>query len=90
MNREGNFEEYVGYLGPKNGKKTSEQPVTTCRQRRCDTIAGRTSCLAPNTKAKEIEIIEDTFHLFFDDNIMIKIVDHINDRINETIVRKRL
>ena len=77
----------------KKNKKiflTSEQPVTTGRQRRCDTIAGRTSCLAPNTKAKEIEIIEDTFHLFFDDNIMIKIVDHINDRINETIVRKRL
>ena len=42
-----------------------------------------------NTKHKEqnIENIEYTIHLFFDDNIMSKIVDNTKNRINETIFR---
>ena len=76
----------------KNDKKkkkiffwTSKQPVTTGRQRRCDTIIGRTSCLVPNTKATGTEDTEDTFHIFFDENIKSKIVGGTNNRINETI-----
>ena len=67
LNRKIKFEKYVGYLGPKNNKKfkkifwISEQR----RQRKCDTITGRTSCLVPNTKTTGAANIEDTFHLFF-------------------------
>ena len=94
LNREGNFEEYVEYLSPKNDKKnkiifwTSEQLVTTGRQRRCDTITGRTSCLVSNTKHQILKTEKTpTFHLFSDDNIINKIGDHTNKRINETITR---
>ena len=82
----------MGYLGPKKTKNkkilwTSDQPVTTSRQGRCDTITGRRSCLVPSTKASKIENIEDIFHLFFDENMINKIVDHTNNGINETITR---
>ena len=68
----------------KNIFWTSKQPVTTGRRRRCDTIIGRTSCLVPNTKATGTEDTEDTFHMFFDENIKNKIVGGTNNRINET------
>ena len=61
---------------------TSEQLVTTGKEHTCDTVTGRTSCLISNMKATEIENIEDTFHLFFDDNMMNKIGNHTNNRIN--------
>ena len=79
LNWEKKFEEYVAYLGPKNGKKkkinktkqkskkifcTSEQPGTTGRQRRCDPITERMSCLVQNTKAAEIEKQKKTFTYF--------------------------
>ena len=38
-------------------------------------------------KAKNIENITDTFHLYFDNDIMKIIVDYTNIRINNTIVR---
>ena len=57
---------------------------------RCDTITGRTSCLVLNTKATEIENIEDTFHLVFDDNIMNKLAYHTNNRINDPTDTLRL
>ena len=91
MNKDGVLEELCGYLGPKKDKNTkkiwwsSEHPVATGRQRKCDTISGRISCLAPNSRANNIENIEDTFHLYFDNDIMDKIVDCTNTRINETI-----
>ena len=91
MNKDGVLEELCGYLGPKKDKNTkkiwwsSEHPVATGRQRKCDTISGRISCLAPNSRANNIENIEDTFHLYFDNDIMDKIVDCTNIRINETI-----
>ena len=47
----------------------------------------RISCLAPNSRANNIENIEDTFHLYFENDIMDKIVDCTNIRINETIAR---
>ena len=53
----------------------------------CDTISGRISCLAPNSGASNIENIEDIFHLYFDNDIMDKIVDCTNTRTNETIAR---
>ena len=31
--------------------------------------------------------MEEIFHLFFDENIINKIADHTNNRINETITR---
>ena len=101
LNWEKKFEEYVAYLGPKNGKKkpnktkqkskkifcTSEQPGTTGRQRRCDPITERMSCLVQNTKAAEIEKTKQNFNLFFDENILNKIADHTKNRIKDTITR---
>ena len=87
------MEELCGYLGPKKNKNTkkirwsSEHPVATGRQRKCDTISGRISCLALNSRASNIGNIEDTFHLYFDNDIMDKIFDCANTRINETIAR---
>ena len=87
------MEELCGYLGQKKDKNTrkiwwdSEHPVATGRQRKCDIISGRISCLAPNSSANNIENIEDTFHLYFENDIMDKIVDCTNIRINETIAR---
>ena len=83
----------VGYLGRKKAKNTkkiwwsSEHTVATGRQRKCNNISGRISYLALNSRANNIENIEDTFHLFFDNDIMDKIVDCTNTRINETIAR---
>ena len=93
MNKDGVLEELCGYLGlqkDKNTKKirwSSEHPIITGRQRKCDTISGRISCLAPNSRANNIESINDTFHLYFDNDIIDKIVDCTNTRINETITR---
>ena len=93
MNKDGVLEELCGYLGLKkdiNTNKiwwTSEHPVATGRQRKCDTISNRISCLAPNFRADNIENIEDTFHLYFDNDIMDTTVDCTNTRINETIAR---
>ena len=47
MNIDGVLEELCGYLGPKKGKNTkkiwcsSEHPVATSRQPKCDTISGK-------------------------------------------------
>ena len=93
MNKAGVLEETCGYLGPKKDKNTKkicwslEHPAATGKQPKCDTILGRTSCLAPNSRANNIENMEDTFHLYFDNDIMDKIVDCTNTRTNETIVR---
>ena len=87
------MEELCGYLGPKKDKNTkricwsSKHPVATVRQRKCSTISCRISCLAPNFRGNNIENIEDTFHLCFDNDIMDKIVDCAKIRINETIAR---
>ena len=93
MNKDGVLEELCGYLGPKKDKNTkkiwqsSERPVATGRQRKCDTISGRISCLVLNSRGSNIENIKDTFHLYFDNDIMNKVVDCTNTRINETIAR---
>ena len=60
MNKDGVLEKLCGYLGPKKDKNTkkiwwnSEHPVTTGRQRKCNTISSRISCLAPNSRANNI------------------------------------
>ena len=93
MDQDGVLEERCGYLGPKQDENTkkiwwsSEHPVATGRQRKSDTISGGISCLAPNSRANNIENIEDTFHLYFDNDIMDKIIDCTNTKINETIAR---
>ena len=85
------MEKLCGYLSPQKDKITkkicwsSEHPVATGRQRKCDIISGRISRLAPNSRASNIENIEDTFHLYFDNDIVDKIVDFPYTRINETI-----
>ena len=95
VNRNGNFETFTGYLGPKTNKNTktiswdSEFPSVTGRQRTCDTIHRPISCLLPNTKASNIETFDDTFHLFFDDEIMDMIVHNTNNKIRETLSRLR-
>ena len=84
MNKDGVLEKLCGYLGTKKNKNTKkiwwslEHPVATGRQRKCDTISGRISCLAPNSRA-------NTFHLYFDNDIMDKLVDCRNTRIIKTI-----
>ena len=83
MNKDGVLEKLCGYLGTKKNKNTKkiwwslEHPVATGRQRKCDTISGRISCLAPNSRA-------NTFHLYFDNDIMDKLVDCRNTRIIKT------
>ena len=63
MNKDGVLEELCCYLGPKKNKNTkkiwwsTEYPVATGRQRKCDTISGRISCLAPNLRAKTSKIL---------------------------------
>ena len=71
------MEELCCYLGTKKDKNTkkiwwsSEHPIATGRQRKWHTILGRISCLAPNSRANNIENIKDTFHKYFDNNIII-------------------
>ena len=45
--------------------------------------------MLPNTKASVIETFDDTFHLFFDDEIMDMIVHNTNNKIRETLSRVR-
>ena len=45
--------------------------------------------MLPNTKASNIETFDDTFHLFFDDEIMDMIVHNTNNKIRETLSRLR-
>ena len=64
-----------------------EHPVATGTQRKCDTISDGKSCHALHSRANNIGNIEDTFHLYFDNDIMDKIVEYANTSINETIAR---
>ena len=95
MNKNDLLEELCGYLGPKKDKNTkktwwsSEHPAATGRLRKQDTISGRISCLAPNSRANNIENIKNTFRLYFDNDIMDKIVDCTNTRINKIIARQQ-
>ena len=57
------------------------------QQRRCDTITGMTSCIVPNTKTKKLKAWKTPFTYFLmNNNIMNIIIDHRNNRINETII----
>ena len=93
MNKDGVSEELCGHLGPKEDKNTKEiywisgHPVVTGRQQKCNTISGRISCLAPYSRVNILENIKDTFYLYFDTDVMDKIVDCTNTSINETIAR---
>ena len=55
---------FVVVLVQKKDKSTNkiwwnlEHPVATGRQRKCDTLLGRISCLAPNSRANNIENIK--------------------------------
>ena len=64
-----------------------EHPVATGTQRKCDTISDGKSCHALHSRANNIGNIEDTFHLYFDNDIMDKIVEYANTSLNETIAR---
>ena len=63
MNKDGVLEELCCYLGLKKKKNTkkiwwsTEYPVFTGRQRKCDAISGRINCLAPNFRAKTSKIL---------------------------------
>ena len=58
-------------------------------QRTCDTIHRPISCLLPNTKASNVETFDDTFNLFFDDEVMDMIVHNTNNKTRETLSRLR-
>ena len=93
MNKNGVLEKLCGYLGPKKNKNPnniwwgSEHPVATGRQLKCGTTSGKISRLTPNSRAKNIEKIEYTLHLYFDNDIMDKRADCTKTRINETMAR---
>ena len=95
VNRNGDFKTFICYLGLKTKNNTkkiswdSEISSVTGRQGTCDTIHRPIRYLLPNTKALNIETFDDTFHLFFDDEIMDMIVHNINDEIRETLSRLR-
>ena len=61
INKDGVLEELFGYLDPKKDKNTKkiwrslEHPVATGKQRKYDTISGGIRCLAPNSRANNIE-----------------------------------
>ena len=87
VNRHGNFETFAGYFGPKANKNTkkiswgSELSFVAGRQRTCDRIHRPISTLLSNTKASNIETFDDTFRLFFDDQIMDMIEDNTNNKV---------
>ena len=60
VNRNGNFEAFTGYLGPKANKNTkpiswdSEFSSVARRHRTCDTIHRPVSCLLPNIEKHQI------------------------------------
>ena len=78
-------------MGPVKDPKTekvywvSDPPNDVGRQRACDTVKGRGSCMLPNTAAKTAETHEDIFGLFFDSDIMNIIAEKTNLRIQDTI-----
>ena len=55
------------------------------RQRACDSVKAKVSCILPNTAAKTAESHEDIFGLFFDSDIMNIIAEKTNLRIQDTI-----
>ena len=67
----------------------SEFPSVTGRQRTCDIIHRPISCLLPNTNASNIETFDDTFNLFFDDEIMDMVAPNTSNKIRETLLRFR-
>ena len=92
-NKDGVWENFVVILAqtktetpPKNWWSL-EHPVATGIQRKCDTISDGISCHALHSRANNIGNIEDTFHLYFDNDIIDKIVEYTNTSINETIAR---
>lgn len=57
------------------------------QQRRYDTITGITSSIVPNTKTKKSKAWKTPYIYFLmNNNIMNIIIDHRNNRINETII----
>ena len=64
-----------------------QRKTKTQRRRKCNTILGRISYLSLNFRPNNIENIEDTFYFYFDNDIIDKIVDCTNTRINETKAR---
>ena len=70
MNKDGVLEEFSGYLGPKEDKNTkkiwwsSEYLVATSRKRKFDTISDRTSWLASNSRANNIENISNVLSIY--------------------------
>ena len=91
VNRHGNFETFTGYMGPVKDPKTekvywvSDSPNDVGRQRACDIVKGRISCILPNTAARTAESHEDIFGLFFDSDIMNIIAEKTNLGIQDTI-----
>ena len=79
MNKDGVLEKRYGYPVPKKNKNTETAKTNT--------ILGRISYLALNFRPNNIENIEDTFYFYFDNDIIDKIVDCTNTRINETKAR---
>ena len=91
VNKHGNFETSTGYMGQVKDLETenvywvSDPPNDIGRQRACDTVKGRVSCILPDTAEKTAESHEHIFGLFFDSDIINIFAKNTNRRIQDTI-----
>ena len=74
----------------KNYFMGGDLPSSTGRQHVCDTIHHSTSCLLPNTKAKDVTSPDDAFQIFFDERVMDVIANKTNCKKFATSSRLRI
>ena len=87
-NKDGCWETFVGYLGPKSNKATenifwsNDVPSFSGRQRQYDIIPGGNHAILLG-RAKHIETIEDAFDLLFDEEMFSLIESKTNEKIRK-------
>ena len=88
LNKDGCWETFVGYLGPKSNKAIEKifwsSDVLSCfgRQRQCDIIPDGKHWVLLG-RAKHIETIKDAFDLLFDEEIFFLIESKTNEKIRK-------
>ena len=99
LNKDGCWEKFAGYLGPKSNKAMEKQrifwssdiPSCSGQQRQCDIIeSGKHSFLLG--RAKHIETIEDAFDLLFDEEMFSLRESKVNENIKtrtETLTKQK-
>ena len=88
LNKDGCWETFVGYLGPKSNKATkkifwsSDVPSCSGRQRQCDIIPGGKNSILLG-RVKRIETTEDAFDLLFDEEMFSLTESKTNEKIRK-------